>query len=214
MEDVAAFAAALDRVRRQAGLSYRQLADRAHYSHPHLIRATSGKHLPTWEVAAAYLTGCGVPTDLLPVWHRRWQQASRDPRDIVGLLENVQDLEDLGVALAALARPRSLRALEQQTGIPRATIQAWLQGTRLPGRDRLDHLVRSVGATPAERSAVANAIDRLATARDRTGRAPVTSAPVNSARVGRAPVNSARVGRAPGSSARVRSGRLRPAPAA
>jgi transcriptional regulator with XRE-family HTH domain len=189
VEDVAAFAAALDRVRRQAGLSYRQLADRAHYSHPHLIRATSGKHLPTWDVAAAYLTGCGVPADLLPVWHRRWQQASRDPRDIVGLLENAQNLEDLGVALAALARPRSLRALEQETGIPRATIQAWLQGTRLPGRDRLDHLVRSVGATPGERSAVANAVDRLATGRDRVGRTPV-------------------------SSARVSSGRLRPAPAA
>ncbi|WP_166680358.1 helix-turn-helix transcriptional regulator [Kribbella sp. VKM Ac-2566] len=189
MEDVAAFAAALDRVRRQAGLSYRQLADRAHYSHPHLIRATSGKHLPTWDVAAAYLTGCGVPMDLLPVWRRRWQQASRDPRDIVGLLGNAQNLEDLGTAVAALTRPRSLRALEQQSGIPRATIQAWLQGTRLPGRDRLDHLVRSVGATPAERTAVANAVDRLATGRDRVGRSPV-------------------------SSARVRSGRLRPAPAA
>lgn len=165
VEDVAAFAAALQRVRRQAGLSYRQLADRAHYSHPHLIRATSGKHLPTWDVAAAYLTGCGLPPDLLPVWHRRWQQASRDPRDIVGLLENAENLEDLGVALAALARPRSLRALEQETGIPRATIQAWLQGTRLPGRDRLDHLVRTVGATPAERTAVAEALQRLSSGR-------------------------------------------------
>ena len=165
VEDVAAFAAALQRVRRQAGLSYRQLADRAHYSHPHLIRATSGKHLPTWDVAAAYLSGCGVPPDLLPVWHRRWQQASRDPRDIVGLLENAANLEDLGVALAALARPRSLRALEQETGIPRATIQAWLQGIRLPGRDRLDHLVRTVGATPAERAAVAEALERLSSGR-------------------------------------------------
>lgn len=167
VEDVAAFAAALERVRRQAGLSYRQLADRAHYSHPHLIRATNGKHLPAWDVAAAYLTGCGVAADLLPVWCRRWQQASRDPRDIVDLLENAATLEDLGVALAALARPRSLRALEQQTGIPRATIQAWLQGTRLPGRDRLDHLVRTIGATPTERAAVAGAVGRLSTGRDR-----------------------------------------------
>jgi transcriptional regulator with XRE-family HTH domain len=167
VEDVAAFAAALQRVRRQAGLSYRQLADRAHYSHPHLIRATSGTQLPTWEVAAAYLTGCGVPADLLPVWRRRWQQASRDPRDIVGLLENVENLDDLGVALAALARPRSLRTLEQQTGIPRATIQAWLRGTRLPGRDRLDHLVRTIGATPTERAAVADAVDRLDSGRAR-----------------------------------------------
>jgi transcriptional regulator with XRE-family HTH domain len=190
VEDVAAFAAALERVRRQAGLSYRQLADRAHYSHAHLIRATSGEHLPTWDVAAAYLTGCGVPADLMPVWHRRWLQASRDPRDIVGLLENAENLEDLGAALAALARPRSLRMLEQQTGIPRATIQAWLQGTRLPGRDRLDHFVRSVGATPTERSAVAGTVERLSSGRVGTGRARAV------------PEDE------------VRSGRMRPAPAA
>ncbi|HEY4569243.1 MAG TPA: helix-turn-helix transcriptional regulator, partial [Kribbella sp.] len=111
MQDVEAFAAALQRVRRNAGLSYRQLADTAHYSHPHLIRATSGKHLPGWEVTAAFLTGCGVPADLIPVWRRRWEAASRDPRDIVGLLNSAERLEDLGAAVAALARPRSLRAL-------------------------------------------------------------------------------------------------------
>ncbi|WP_432888332.1 helix-turn-helix domain-containing protein [Kribbella sp. CA-245084] len=164
-----AFADALQRVRRHAGLSYRQLADRAHYSHPHLIRATNGKQLPTWEVAKAFLTGCGVPTDLLPVWRRRWEAASRDPRDIVGLLEAAQSLEELGAALAALARPRSLRTLEQQTGIPRATIQAWLCGARLAGQDRLDHLVRSVGGSPAERAAAADAIERLSPSRERLG---------------------------------------------
>lgn len=160
--DVEAFAAALQRVRRHAGLSYRQLADRAHYSHPHLIRATSGKQLPTWEVAAAYLAGCGVPADLMPVWRRRWEEAGRGSHDIVGLLDRAETLEELGVALAALVRPRSLRALARETGIPRATIQAWLGGTRLAGRDRLDHLVRTVGATPAERAAASNALDRLA----------------------------------------------------
>jgi transcriptional regulator with XRE-family HTH domain len=168
-EHVEDFAAALDRVRRHAGLSYRRLAERAHYSHPHLIRATSGTHVPTWDVTAAYLRGCGVPDDLMPVWRRRWEQASRDPRDIVLLLESATNLEDLGAALAALARPRSLRVLEQETGIPRATIQAWLQGTRLPGRDRLDHLVRTVGATPEQRSAVARAVNRLSTERVASG---------------------------------------------
>ena len=161
VEDVEEFAAALQRVRRNAGLTYRELAERAHYSHPHLIRATNGKHLPAWEVAAAYLAGCGVPADLMPVWRRRWEEASRDPRDVVALLENAETLEHLGAAVAALTRPRSLRALEQQTGIPRATVQAWLRGSRLPGRDRLDHLVRSIGATPQERAAVARALDRL-----------------------------------------------------
>jgi transcriptional regulator with XRE-family HTH domain len=171
VQDVEAFAHALQRVRRQAGLSYRQLADRAHYSHPHLIRATSGRQLPTWDVTAAFLTGCGVRPDLMPVWHRRWEQASRDPRDVVELLRIADSLEDLGTALSALAGPRSLRTLEQLTGIPRATIQAWFQGTRLAGRDRLDHLVRSIGATATERSAVAQAVDRLSSGRPRPARA-------------------------------------------
>ncbi|MFF0269142.1 helix-turn-helix domain-containing protein [Kribbella sp. NPDC004536] len=163
MEDVEEFGAALQRVRRNAGLTYRELADRAHYSHPHLIRATNGKHLPTWDVAAAYLTGCGVPADLMPVWRRRWEEASRDPRDVVVLLDEAETLEHLGAAVAALTRPRSLRALAQDTGIPRATIQAWLRGTRFPGRDRLDQLVRAVGGTREERAAVARTLDRLST---------------------------------------------------
>jgi transcriptional regulator with XRE-family HTH domain len=194
VEDVEGFAAALHRVRRHAGLSYRQLADRAHYSHPHLIRAANGKQLPTWDVAAAYLTGCGVSADLLPVWHRRWQEATRDPRDVVGLLDSAETLEALGTAVTALVRPRSLRTLEQLTGIPRATIQAWLQGTRLPNRDRLDHLVRTVGATRAERTAVAEAVDRLATLR-------ISTVGVGTGQLG-------------AGGQRVSSGRLRPAPAA
>ena len=165
VQDVETFATALQRVRRDAGLSYRQLADRAHYSHPHLIRATNGRQLPSWEVTAAFLTGCGVPPDLLPIWHRRWDDASRDPRDVVELLRTAETTEDLGTALSALARPRSLRTLEQLTGIPRATIQAWFQGTRLAGRDRLDQLVRAVGATPAERAEVAKTLGRLSSGR-------------------------------------------------
>jgi transcriptional regulator with XRE-family HTH domain len=172
VEDVEAFAGSLQRVRRHAGLSYRQLADRAHYSHPHLIRATNGKQLPTWEVAKAFLTGCGVPTDLLPVWRRRWEQASRDPRDIVALLDDAETLEELGAAVAALARPRSLRALAQLTGIPRATLQAWFQGARLAGPDRLDVLVRAIGATAPERAAAARAVARLGAGRPRAGAGP------------------------------------------
>lgn len=174
VQDVETFAAALQRVRRHAGLSYRQLAQRAHYSHPHLIRATSGKQLPTWEVTAAYLAGCGVAADLMPVWRRRWEDTSRDPRDLVDLLNHAETLAELGTALAALVRPRSLRALAQATGVPRATIQAWLGGTRLPGRDRLDHLVRTVGATPAERAAASNALNRLTA--QRTALPPLRSA--------------------------------------
>jgi transcriptional regulator with XRE-family HTH domain len=170
VQNVEAFAAGLERVRRHAGLSYRQLAERAHYSHPHLIRATNGRQLPTWDVTVAFLTGCGVPPELLPVWRRHWETASRDPQDVLVLLRTAESVEDLGAALSALTRPRSLRTLEQLTDIPRTTIQAWLQGTRLAGRDRLDQLVRSIGVTPAERAAVAGAVERLSSGRLRPAR--------------------------------------------
>ena len=50
---VEAFAGALQRVRRQAGLTYRELAGHAHYSHAHLVRASSGRQLPSWDVTTA-----------------------------------------------------------------------------------------------------------------------------------------------------------------
>jgi transcriptional regulator with XRE-family HTH domain len=171
MQEVQEFAAALQRVRRQAGLTYRELADHAHYSHAHLVRATSGKHLPSWDVTAAFLTGCGVPAELMPIWHRRWETISRDPQDLVELLRTAATLEELGAALSALARPRSLRTLEQLTGVPRATIQAWLSGTRLASRDRLDCLVRALGATTQERAAFARTFDRISSGRCRAVRA-------------------------------------------
>ena len=169
--DLEAFAGALRRVRQHAGLTYRELADQAHYSHAHLVRATSGRQLPSWDVTVAFLAGCDVPAELLPVWRRHWETASRDPQDVVELLRTAETLEDLGSALSALDRPRSLRTLEQLTGIPRTTIQGWFQGTRLARRDRLDHLVHAVGATPTERAEVARALDRLSSGRCRAARA-------------------------------------------
>ncbi|TCO33552.1 helix-turn-helix protein [Kribbella steppae] len=177
MQDVEAFAAAMQRVRRQADLTYRELADHAHYSHAHLVRATSGKHLPSWDVTSAFLSGCGVPAELMPAWRRRWEIVSRDPQDVVKLLQSAETLEDLGAALSALARPRSLRTLEQLTGVPRTTIQGWFRGTRLANRDRLDRLVRALGATSDERAAFARTLDRISSKRSlSSGRCPVVRA--------------------------------------
>jgi transcriptional regulator with XRE-family HTH domain len=162
---VEAFASALQRVRRQGGLTYRELADRAHYSHAHLVRATSGRQLPSWDVTTAFLTGCGVPPELLPVWRRHWEAASHEPQDVSELLRTAETPEQLGAALTALAGPRSLRTLARLTGIPRTTIQAWFRGTRLAQRDRLDHLVRALGATAEERAAFAGTLEQLSSGR-------------------------------------------------
>ncbi|MFK4088607.1 helix-turn-helix domain-containing protein [Kribbella sp. NPDC020789] len=157
-----AFAGALRRVRQETGLSYRELADRAHYSHAHLVRATSGKHLPSWPVTVAFLTGCNVPAELLPVWRRHWEAVAREPQDVNDLLRAAATPQDLGAALTALTAPRSLRSLERLTGIPRATLQSWLRGGRVPRPDRLDQFISALGVSRTERLAFSDCVDRLA----------------------------------------------------
>ncbi|WP_165956621.1 helix-turn-helix transcriptional regulator [Kribbella antibiotica] len=162
MQQLEVFAGALQRVRRDAGLTYRELADHAHYSHAHLVRATSGKHLPSWPVTVAFLTGCDVPAELLPVWRQHWEAAARDPQDVGELLRAAATPQDLGAALTALTAPRSLRSLERLTGIPRATLQSWLRGGRVPRPDRLDQFILALGASRTERLAFSDCVDRLA----------------------------------------------------
>lgn len=68
---VAEFALALRKVRQEAGNpTYRQMATTVHFSAPALSKAASGKKLPTWPVAEAYLRACSV-TDLRP-WEDDW----------------------------------------------------------------------------------------------------------------------------------------------
>ncbi|GAB2552931.1 helix-turn-helix domain-containing protein [Kribbella endophytica] len=69
---VKAFAAGLRRLRASAGLTYRQLAVDAHYSHTNLVRAASGRALPSWELARAYLVACGVSELGIPAWYEVW----------------------------------------------------------------------------------------------------------------------------------------------
>ena len=66
------FATELRRVRAGAGLPYRELAKRAHYSHSSLVRAASGESLPTWDVTQAFLKACRTPRSELPAWQQLW----------------------------------------------------------------------------------------------------------------------------------------------
>ena len=66
------FATELRRVRAGAGLPYRELAKRAHYSHSSLVRAASGESLPTWDVTEAFLKACRTPRSELPAWQQLW----------------------------------------------------------------------------------------------------------------------------------------------
>ena len=57
----------------------------------------------------------------------------------------------LATTLRLLAKARGMTAADIATAIPRAgaaTVSAWLQGEKLPGREQLDALARTFGVPP------------------------------------------------------------------
>ena len=70
---VADFAQQLRLLRQHAALTLRQLATRTGLSTATLSVAASGRKLPTWEVARAYVQACGGDID---DWRVRWEHAA------------------------------------------------------------------------------------------------------------------------------------------
>lgn len=70
---VADFAQQLRLLRQHAALTLRQLAARTGLSTATLSVAASGRKLPTWEVARAYVHACGGDAD---DWRVRWEHAA------------------------------------------------------------------------------------------------------------------------------------------
>ncbi|NGO07615.1 helix-turn-helix domain-containing protein [Streptomyces sp. HC44] len=70
------FAYELRKLRQEAGgLTYREMARRAHYSVTTLSRAAAGDQLPSLAVTLAYVNACGGdPAE----WERRWHEASEE----------------------------------------------------------------------------------------------------------------------------------------
>ncbi|MFF8609539.1 helix-turn-helix domain-containing protein [Streptomyces sp. NPDC015346] len=70
------FAYELRKLRQEAGgLTYREMARRAHYSVTALSQAAAGEQLPSLAVALAYVKACGGD---LEEWERRWEEASEE----------------------------------------------------------------------------------------------------------------------------------------
>ncbi|MEU6394749.1 helix-turn-helix domain-containing protein [Streptomyces sp. NPDC046939] len=81
------FAYELRKLRQEAGgLTYRELARRAHYSATALSQAAAGEQLPSLAVALAYVKACGGD---LEEWERRWKEASEESASL-GLHETGQ----------------------------------------------------------------------------------------------------------------------------
>ena len=74
---VADFAQQLRLLRQHEALTIRQLAAATGLSTATLSVAASGRKLPSWEVARAYVQACGGDTD---DWRMRWEHAARSSR--------------------------------------------------------------------------------------------------------------------------------------
>ncbi|MGW2054283.1 nSTAND1 domain-containing NTPase [Streptomyces sp. NPDC001840] len=69
------FASELRRLRAAAGLSYRELSKRAHFSVTALSEAAGGERLPTLAVTLAYAEACGGER---ADWEERWRKLSAE----------------------------------------------------------------------------------------------------------------------------------------
>jgi DNA-binding SARP family transcriptional activator len=72
---VAQFAGQLRALRRQAGLTYRDMAGKTKYSPAAFSLAASGRTLPTWNVIEAFVCACGDEDTNLAQWRARWEAA-------------------------------------------------------------------------------------------------------------------------------------------
>jgi hypothetical protein len=71
-DELTAFAADLRKLRAKAGgMTYRQLAQRTHYSHTTLTDATAGRQLPSLPVLLAFVDACGGDAH---AWRGRWER--------------------------------------------------------------------------------------------------------------------------------------------
>jgi hypothetical protein len=71
------FAAELRLLRAQVGNpGFRQMGQRVYRAHSSLSEAASGKRLPTWDTAEAFINACGMTaSEEVGLWHAKWQQA-------------------------------------------------------------------------------------------------------------------------------------------
>jgi transcriptional regulator with XRE-family HTH domain len=155
---VADFAQQLRLLRQHAGLTLRQLTARTGLSTATLSVAASGRKLPTWEVARAYVQACGGDTD---DWRVRWEHAawftrapagerftgktSRTPRvrrrangfrfrggppPLPVTAENTGEFMECLLRVKIWAGDPPVRTLSRRAGLPPSTMQDFLHRDR------------------------------------------------------------------------------------
>ncbi|MEV8327002.1 helix-turn-helix domain-containing protein [Kitasatospora sp. NPDC056731] len=181
-------AALLREQREEAGLTYRQLADRTNYHPTTLQRATSGRTMPNWEVVEALTRACDGD---LKAARRKWTLANywahvprpsgtqrRAPRRLNP--EQVDSLADLRRAMHEMRRKADWPSLEEldrraRAGggrLPSSTLALVLRGEAPLRKAVFLTYMEVCGVKEARRALWAAAWERTNNAR--------TPAPVNS----------------------------------
>jgi len=155
---VADFAQQLRLLRQHAALTLRQLAVSTGLSTATLSVAASGRRLPSWKVARAYVQACGGDTD---DWRMRWEHAARfsrlpramrlpvqaghapgasarlgnhgwpgGPAPVPVTAETTTDFMDCLLRVKIWAGDPPVRLLSRRTGLPPSTLHDFLRRER------------------------------------------------------------------------------------
>jgi DNA-binding XRE family transcriptional regulator len=112
---VADFAQQLRLLRQNTALTLRELAASAGLSTATLSVAASGRKLPSWEVARAYVQACGGDTD---DWRMRWEHAARSSRLPPAMRLPIQAGHAPGAAPSSSGRPGNRGLLGGPAPVP------------------------------------------------------------------------------------------------
>lgn len=102
---LARFAGELRRLRGETGLTYRELARRAHYSATTLCSAASGKELPSLDATLAFATACGADPEY---WRTRWHSVADEIKEtqVASIAVQPDELSAVAPTPARLSHPR------------------------------------------------------------------------------------------------------------
>ncbi|TDO69412.1 transcriptional regulator with XRE-family HTH domain [Kribbella sp. VKM Ac-2571] len=113
--------------------------------------------------SSAHEPGRRTWVEIQQEWEAR-TTAIRQPDATLLQIQQVVTLEQLGRVLTALSRRqgyRSLRRLEELSGVSRSTLHGWYAGQRKPTAARLHRLAVALGATQAEQLALIQCLSRI-----------------------------------------------------
>jgi len=162
LDELAAFGAALEELRRQSRLSYRSLSTKAGCSSSALAKAASGRERPTLDVVRAFVTACeGDLPDWIVRWHRMSAAVDRHQRDLQAMVDTPYEIMTCPGSPARFNRRLQLRVCRagKQAGVALranyapSTASGVFNGTRLASEEFVRRMLAAAGASDEEQAA-------------------------------------------------------------